>query len=79
LAARPALRIPFALLTGTITVIRVIDRDLQVSARRDQHQHRQLRDGQAELVQVPAGPGEEVMRPVMPPRPAASRRRAASR
>jgi len=46
---------------------RIIDRYPQVRARRHQQQHDQLRDGQAELVNFPAGPGEEVMRPVMRP------------
>jgi len=46
---------------------RVIDGHAQISAGRHRQQHRQLRDRQAELVKVPAGAGEEVMRPVMRP------------
>lgn len=36
-------------------------------ARPGQQHHRQLRDRQAELVKLPAGAGEEVVRPVMRP------------
>ena len=46
---------------------RVIHRHLQVSAGWQHQQHRKLRDRQAELVQLPAGAGEEVVRPVMRP------------
>ena len=46
---------------------RVIDGHAQVRAGRQHQQHDQLRDGQAELIDLPAGPGEEVMRPVMRP------------
>ena len=46
---------------------RIIDRHLQVSAGRQHQQHRQLRDGQAELVKFPAGTGEEIVRPVVRP------------
>jgi hypothetical protein len=46
---------------------RVVDRDPQVSAGRDQEHHRDLRDAQAELVDLPAGAGKEVVRPVMRP------------
>ena len=46
---------------------RVIDRHPQVRARFGQRQHHQLRDRQAQLVKLPAGPGKEVMRPVMRP------------
>ena len=46
---------------------RIIDRYPQVSARRHHQHHRQLRDRQAELVNLPAGAGEEIVRPVMRP------------
>ena len=46
---------------------RVIDGHAQVRAGRQHHQHDKLRDGQAELIDLPAGPGEEVMCPVMRP------------
>jgi hypothetical protein len=46
---------------------RVIDGHPQVRAGRHQQQHDRLRDGQAELVKLPAGPGEEVMSAVMRP------------
>ena len=45
----------------------VIDGHLQVSARRHHQQHHKLRDRQAELIEFPAGAGEEVVRPVMRP------------
>jgi hypothetical protein len=45
---------------------RIVDGHPQVRAGRHQ-QRGQVRDGQAELVQFPAGAGEEVMRPVMRP------------
>jgi hypothetical protein len=46
---------------------RVIDRHAQPVARPGQQHHRQLRDRQPELVKLPAGAGEEVVRPVMRP------------
>jgi hypothetical protein len=45
----------------------IVSRHAQVRARRHHEHHRQLRNRQAELVKLPAGPGEEVMRPVMRP------------
>ncbi len=46
---------------------RVIDRHVQIGARLGQQHHRQLRDRQAGLIELPAGAGEEVVRPVMRP------------
>ncbi len=45
---------------------RVADGHKQIGARLGQ-QHRQLRDRQAGLIELPAGAGEEVMSPVMRP------------
>ena len=52
---------------------RVVDRDPQGGARRQEQQDRQRRDGQAQVVGVPAGPGEEAVRPVVRPRPGQAR------
>jgi len=46
---------------------RVIDGHTHISARLGHQQDRQLRDRQAELIEFPAGPAEEVVRPVMRP------------
>jgi site-specific DNA recombinase len=52
---------------------RVTDRHHQRLPGRDQQHHSQPRDRQAQLIEIPAGPGEEVMRPVMRPAPAQAR------
>ena len=44
---------------------RVIDGHAQVRAGRQHQQRDQLRDRQAELIDLPSGPGEEVMCPIM--------------
>jgi hypothetical protein len=48
---------------------RVVHRHPQFPARRDQQRDGEPGDAQAELVRVPAGPREEVVRPVMRPQP----------
>ena len=51
----------------------VIDRRGHRFPGRHQQRHRQPRDGQAQVVRVPPGPGEEGMRPVMTPGPGQAR------
>ncbi len=46
----------------------VIDRQVQIGAVGDEVGHDQVEDGQTDLVDGPAGGGEEPVRPVMRPR-----------